>query len=282
MPSIGALYESVVRDSEFIKKNEIAIRAIICHIQGFHEMSEFYIKNSEEILDLALFQSYLARFLNGEPVAYILNETNFLGLNLYVDSRVLIPRMETEEVVNYAISMIGKVYGKQQISIADIGTGSGAIALALKRTLPFANIIATDISELAIEVAKINATKNNFSINFLVGKDLEPLIFNGSKIDILISNPPYISCVREIDSSVLNYEPFNALVDSDDLAVYKSIFKTYRTICNYPFLMVFEIGHDMKEKITQLISKELPKCQCDIIKDINGKDRILSILIEKV
>ncbi|MDD4153844.1 MAG: peptide chain release factor N(5)-glutamine methyltransferase [Bacilli bacterium] len=281
MPTIGTLYSSVIRDSEFAKKNEIALREIICHIQGFHEMSEFYIKNDQEIRDLPLFLSYLARFLNGEPVAYILNYSRFLGLDLYVDNRVLIPRMETEEVVKHAILKIKEVFVNKNINIVDIGTGSGAIALALKQTFPEATLYASDISKESLEVAKINSQRNNLDVIFLQGKSLEPFIFSGLRIDVIVSNPPYITNIKEIDKSVIDYEPYKALVDEKELGVYKDIFKTYSAICNYPILMVMEIGYDMHEKIQSLVNETLPNAKFEIIKDINGKERIISILIEK-
>lgn len=281
MPTIGAIYEGVIRDSDFAKRNEIAIREILCHIQGFPEMSDFYTKNREEIADLQLFRAYLARFLNGEPVQYILNRNRFMGIDLYVDSRVLIPRMETEEVVSYAIEKIKNIYSQKYISVADIGTGSGAIAIAIRKSFPSFNVYATDISRDALEVAKINDSHLKTNIKFLLGDHLEPLILKGVKIDVLISNPPYITNQKEIDASVLTYEPFNALVDIEETAVYKNIFRTYKAICNYPFLMVFEIGHDMAASLSKLIPIYMPKAEWHIIKDVNNKDRILSIYIEK-
>ncbi|NCA97499.1 MAG: peptide chain release factor N(5)-glutamine methyltransferase [Bacteroidia bacterium] len=281
MPSIYEIYESVICDSEFLKQNEIAVREILCQIQGFAEMSDFYVNKDQEIDDLPRFQSYLARFLNGEPVQYILNSARFLKDDYYVDSRVLIPRMETEEVVNYAIKEIEEKYGQQPLSIIDIGTGSGVIAISLKKRFPNSKMTATDISQDALAVAKINANKHHQVIDFMHGKTLEPLIFCGRKVNVLVSNPPYIIKQDDIDDSVIRYEPINALVDESDMAIYEMIFQTYQAVASYPFLMVFEIGYDMKDKLEILLNRYFDKSSWQLRYDINGKLRILSIYIEK-
>ena len=281
MPTIHELYESVIRDSDFLKQNEIAVREILCQIQGFAEMSDFFINKDQEIADLPRFQSYLARFLNGEPVQYILNKTRFLEEDFYVDSRVLIPRMETEEVVSFAIKEIEEKLKGQPLSIVDIGTGSGVIAISLKKRFPSSKMMATDISQDALDVAQINTHNHRQAIEFLVGKTLEPLIFRVKEVNVLVSNPPYITKQDEIDESVLRYEPFNALVDESDMAIYEAIFRTYSLIAIYPFLMVFEVGHDMKDKLEKLLCKYFAEKCWQFHQDINSKTRILSIFIEK-
>lgn len=281
MPTIYELYEDVLRDSAFLKQNEIAVREILCHLQGFSEMSDFFTNKDVEIRDLPRFQSYLARFLNGEPVQYILNKARFLGVDYYVDSRVLIPRMETEEVVTYAINEIKRKFENKAISIVDLGTGSGIIAISMKKEFPNGQLIATDISQKAIEVAKNNALRHHVVIDFLEGRAIEPLVFAGKKVNVLISNPPYITNQSEIADSVLRFEPFNALVDVEEMGVYEAVFRTYHLIASFPFLMVFEIGHDMREKITPLLKKYFADGCWQILQDINKRDRILSIYIEK-
>lgn len=280
MPTIKQLYDSVVRDSDYIRQNEIAVREIICHIQGYTEMTDFFVNNDAEIADLQLFQSYFARFLNGEPVQYILNNARFLGINLFVDNRVLIPRMETEEVVKYAFQKIRDLYLNTPLVISDIGTGSGAIALAMAKEFPKARVIATDISNDALNVARHNAKKYNFKIDFFEGESLQPLYFNRVKANIIISNPPYITNVSEIDDSVIRFEPYQALVDKEELKTYKDILTMCPAICDKPCLLIFEIGHDMREKTSELVKKYAPNSKWEIKQDINGKDRMISIYIE--
>ena len=280
MSTIKQLYDSVIHDPDYIRKNELAIREIICHIQGYTEMTDFFVNSDAEIADLQLFQSFFARFLNGEPVQYILNNARFLDMNLYVDNRVLIPRMETEEVVKYAFEKIREYFFDSSLVIADIGTGSGAIALAMAKELPKARVVATDISNDALNVARHNAKKFNFDIEFFEGDTLQPLYFNRIKANIIISNPPYITNVSEIDDSVIQFEPYQALVDKEELKIYKDILTMCPPISNKPCLLIFEIGHDMREKMSELIKKYVPNSIWEIKQDINGKDRMISIYIE--
>lgn len=280
MSTIKQLYDSVIHDPDYIRKNELAIREIICHIQGYTEMTDFFVNSDAEIADLQLFQSFFARFLNGEPVQYILNNARFLDMNLYVDNRVLIPRMETEEVVKYAFEKIREYFFDSSLVIADIGTGSGAIALAMAKELPKARVVATDISNDALNVARHNAKKFNFDIEFFEGDALQPLYFNQIKANIIISNPPYITNVSEIDDSVIQFEPYQALVDKEELKIYKDILTMCPPISNKPCLLIFEIGHDMREKMSELIKKYVPNSIWEIKQDINGKDRMISIYIE--
>lgn len=280
MPTIYELYESVLRESEYARVNEVALRALICDIQGYSEMSDFYLRKDAKVVDLPLFLAHLARFLNGEPYQYIIQRATFLNHDFFVDSRVLIPRMETEEVVKQAISIINERHDSRAITIADVATGSGVIGISLKRAFPNAKVYASDISEEALKVADINIRKHNVDISILQGDVLEPFLFSGIKIDVLVANPPYITNLQEIAPDVIKYEPYLALVDHEELGFYRKVFQMYKAVCNYPFIMLFEIGHDMRGKIETLANSMIPRSQREIIKDINGKDRILSIYIE--
>ncbi|NCA95103.1 MAG: HemK family protein methyltransferase, partial [Epsilonproteobacteria bacterium] len=217
MPTLFELYQNIIRESPFAQANEVALRALLCEIQGLIEMSDFYLKKDEEIKDLPTFLSYLARFLNGEPYQYIIQKARFINRDFFVDNRVLIPRMETEEVVYKAIELIRDSNNSSSLSIADLGSGSGIIAITLKKTFPHSQVFASDTSKDAIAVAKINAEKFGADISFFRGDVLEPFIFSGIKLDFLISNPPYITNIQEIDSGVIKYEPYSALVDKDEL-----------------------------------------------------------------
>ena len=136
----------------------------------------------------------IKRLENGEPVQYIVGNVDFYGLNLKVDKRVLIPRFETEQLIEKTLKLIDK----DSLNVLDIGTGSGCIAITLKSMLPKSNIDACDISLDALEVAKINAKENHQSINF-IHSDLFSNI--DKKYDLIISNPPYIAYDEEIDKS---------------------------------------------------------------------------------
>ena len=257
------------------ERDEIAVRILLCHNNGIKSMSGFYIHKNENIKDFPLFLNHFERFLAGEPVQYILGETEFMGLDFTVDQRVLIPRQETEEVVAQAYLRALQMFGEQVINVADICCGSGVMGITLAKKLKVRYLFMSDISEDAIEVAKINAKKNDVVANFFVGDACDELVKAGAKIDLLVANPPYILKKEDVDRSVLDYEPHLALFADEKLSVYKHIFQALPKLKNKTLLCVFEIGYDLKEKLTKLLEKTVKNATFGFIKDINGKERIL-------
>ena len=272
------LYE-VYKDSLTKLKNpdtdEISVRILLCHNNGIKSMSGFYIHKNENIKDLPLFLNQFERFLNGEPIQYILGETEFLGLDFYVDKRVLIPRQETEEVVTQAYLRALQEFGDSVINVADICCGSGVMGITLAKKLKVRYLFMSDISEDAVEIAKKNAVRNDVIANFFVGDACDELVKAGAKVDLLVANPPYILNKEEVDQSVLNNEPHLALFADEELSVYKHIFEALPKIKNKKMLCVFEIGYDLKEKLTKLLEKTIKNATFGFAKDINGKERIL-------
>ena len=217
------------------------------------------------------------RLNNGEPVQYIVGNVSFYGNIIDVDKRVLIPRFETEELVKNTVKYIKKYNYK---SIVDIGTGSGCIAITLKKFFPEILVDAVDISKDALEVAKKNANKNNVNINFYEGNLLEPL---NKKYDVIISNPPYIAYDEEIMDIVKNNEPHIALYASNNgLYYYEEILKNVYKYINNNGLIAFEIGYNQGEKIKKLASKYLNKYDFEIKKDMTGKDRMVFIRVTDI
>ena len=210
----------------------------------------------------------------GKPVQYIVGNVDFFDINLKVNENVLIPRFETEELVDKVIK-----YAKnfdRTLKIVDIGTGSGAIAITLKKKLK-ANVTATDISESALEVAKENALLNNVHINFKQGNLLEPL---NEKYDILVSNPPYIAYDEEIMEIVKNNEPHLALyAPNNGLYCYEEILKNARNYLKDKALIAFEIGEKQGEAIKELSLKYLG-IEAKIEKDLQGRDRFAFIYLD--
>ena len=255
--------------------DEISVRILLCHNNGIKSMSGFYIHKNENIRDLPMFLSQFDRFLKGEPIQYILGETEFLGLDFYVDNRVLIPRQETEEVVTQAYLRALKEFGDNVINVADVCCGSGVMGITLAKKLKVRYLLMSDISEDAIEVAKKNATRNDVIANFFVGDACDELVKAGAKVDLLVANPPYILNREEVDKSVLQYEPQLALFADEELSVYKHIFEALPKLKNRKLLCVFEIGYDLKEKLTKLLEKTVKNAIFGFAKDINGKERIL-------
>lgn len=272
------LYE-VYKDSLTKLQNpdtdEISVRILLCHNNGIKSMSGFYIHKNENIKDLPLFLEQFNRFLEGEPIQYILGETEFLGYDFYVDKRVLIPRQETEEVVTQAYLRALQYFGDSVINVADLCCGSGVMGISLAKKLKVRYLFMSDISEDAIEVAKKNASRNDVIANFFVGDACEKLVEAGAKVDLLVANPPYILKKEEVDKSVLQNEPHLALFADEELTVYKHIFEALPKIKNKKMLCVFEIGYDLKEKLTKLLEKTIKNATFGFVKDINGKERIL-------
>ena len=266
------LYE-VYKDS--LKKlanpdtDEISVRILLCHNNGIKSMSGFYIHKNENIRDFPLFLSQFDRFLKGEPIQYILGETEFLGLDYYVDKRVLIPRQETEEVVTQAYLRALQMFGDHVINVADICCGSGVMGITLAKKLKVRYLFMSDISEDAIEVSKKNAERNDVIANFFVGNACDELVKAEAKVDLLVANPPYILRRQDVDQSVLDYEPHLALFADDELSVYRDIFKALPKIKKEKLLCVFEIGYDLKEKLTKLLEKTVKNATFGFVKDIN-------------
>ena len=224
------------------------------------------------------FEEGIKRLLNDEPLNYVLGYSYFYGYKLIVNEDVLIPRCETEELVCLVLSKYDEYFKGKKINICDVGTGSGAIAIALKKEEDNLNVYASDISEKALEIAKLNAKNNDVNINFLCGSMLEPYIENNIKVDILVSNPPYIKTVETIEASVYDYEPHVALFGgSDGLKFYKDIFENALKIVNENGMLFFEMGYDLGNALKDLASQYFPKANIEVLKDMNNKDRMLMI-----
>lgn len=215
------------------------------------------------------------------PVQHILGYSYFYGYKLNVSKDVLIPRCETEELVGYTLEYYDKLFNGKKVKVCDIGTGSGAISIALAKEQPNMTLTATDISKDALEIAKTNATINNVDINFYEGDLLKPLIENNLKFDILVSNPPYIESSEEVDPLVLKNEPHLALfADNMGIECYDRILKEANCILNTPSLILFEHGYKQKELMLNLATKYFPNSDAFVIKDLSGKDRF-TIIINK-
>lgn len=208
----------------------------------------------------------------GIPVQYIVGNVDFYGYEFKVNKNVLIPRFETEELVNRIIKYIKKYINNPKI--VDLGTGSGCIAITLSKELD-TNVDAVDISEKALEVAKLNNKNNNSNVLFYQGDMLEPL---NKKYNVIISNPPYISRNEEIQDVVKNNEPELALyADNDGLYYYEQILKNVNKYLEDKYIIAFEIGYLQGERIKELALKYLNNIKISIEKDLSAKDRFVFI-----
>lgn len=241
------------------------------------EMNRYQLLTTHQQKEL---KTILKRLLNSEPVQYILGEAYFLGLKLSVNSSVLIPRPETEELVEWIAKEVGKNFNGK---ILDIGTGSGCIAIGLKKILPKAEIFACDISQEALQIATQNSQLLNFKIEFFKHDILAPDFLNNS-FDIIVSNPPYIpeNEKEHIEKNVLNFEPHSALFTPNNHALifYESIVKQCTNgLLNKRGQLFFEI-HFLKAKETEQLLQTSKFKNIEVKKDIFGKERMVKAQLE--
>lgn len=216
-----------------------------------------------------------------KPVQYVIGNVNFYGLTFKVNENVLIPRFETEELVENTINLIKEKFpDKKDLKIIDLGCGSGAIGLTLKHFLPDADITLLDISDKALEVAKENASNLGLDVNFVLGDMLDNV---DDKFDIIISNPPYIETNEEIEKIVLDNEPALALFGGDDgLDLYRKILGSCKKNLNDEFIIAFEIGYSQESRIIELAHQNLENITAYGKKDLSGRDRMVFIYSNKL
>ena len=205
---------------------------------------------------------------------YIVGNVCFYGNTIEVNNNVLIPRFETELLVDKTIKYIKDSFKDKSVSILDIGTGSGCIAITLKKELD-CKVIGADISKAALDVARRNAVNNDVDIDFIYSDVFSNI---NNKFDVIISNPPYIREDEEIETIVRNNEPHLALYASDNgLYFYDKILKECSNYLNERFLICFEIGYEQGEDIKVLAYKYLSDIKVSIEKDYSKKDRFVFI-----
>ncbi len=245
---------------------------IISHVLGMSRL-ELNLHQEDEVAgnDLSLIQSMILRRGKNEPLQYILGETNFYGLTLKVNEHVLIPRPETELLVEKIIKENPEVD-----EILEIGTGSGAIAIALAANIKNAKIKAVDISNEALQIARENAAKNKVNIHFCFSDVFENVT---GKYDLIVSNPPYISNqeYQYLSREIRKYEPSTALLaDDNGLAFYKKILCSAKDYLTEKGKIYFEIGYNLSESIKK-VAKENGFRNIETVKDLNGFNRMMVI-----
>jgi len=252
---------------------------VIENITGFKKVDRLINKqfplNEEQ---LQLLNDYTNELLKHKPVQYVLNEVWFAGMKLYVDENVLIPRPETEELVEWIVKTVAS--RKSQVaSILDIGTGSGCIPVALKKKLLSVEVHALDISEEALTVAKRNAVTQQTEINFHLLNILDRNLWKQlPKFDIIVSNPPYVTQgeASSMQKNVLQYEPHLALFvdDEDAMKFYKAIAEFGLKHLNENGQLFFEINEMMGKQICDLLN-QYRYLNIELKKDLQNKDRMI-------
>lgn len=220
----------------------------------------------------------IKRLEKGEPVQYIIGDVDFYGNIIKVNKNVLIPRRETEELVEKTIERIKKIFPDENINIIDIGTGSGCIPITMKKFLPNSTISAVDISQDALKVAVDNSELNNTDINFIHSNLFENV---SGKYHCIISNPPYIKEDEEIMAIVKNNEPHLALyAPNEGLYFYQEIIKEASKYLENKFIIAFEIGETQGREIIELAKKYFPNANIVLEKDLQHLDRFVFITNE--
>lgn len=266
-------YKNILKERNF-ETYSLDVEVLLMNITGFSK-TQLYT-NTEYLLSLEefkKFQNFFDRRLKKEPIAYIIGMCEFMGLDFLLNNHTLIPRSDTEILVEKAIQIINE---KNFQSGLDIGTGSGAIAISILKYCPNIQMTATDINKNAIFKAKENAEKNKVlnRISFIESDLFQNVT---SKFDIIISNPPYIktNIINQLDDNVKNYEPKIALDGGEDgIIFYKKITSKANQYLKDNGFIMYEIGFDQAEDVTQILI-ENNFTNIEVLKDLAGLDRVI-------
>lgn len=277
------IYEALTWASSFLKQNnrdenggEILLRHQLkmSRAQLLSNMQEELSENHRKV-----FVFDVHKLVAGVPVQYILGFEEFYGRQFFVNDEVLIPRPETEELVEGVLQRIEDLFrDKESVSLVDVGTGSGAIAVSLALENSRLQVSATDIAGESLEVAKDNAQKYEAAVEFVHGDLLLPLIEQGIKVDVVVSNPPYITETEfeELSTVVKDFEPYRALVSGNSgLEFYERFMEELPQVLNEKALVAFEVGLGQGEAVKELLQRTFPQADVQVINDINGKDRMV-------
>lgn len=229
-----------------------------------------------EIEQEEIFLRFIEERLKGRPIAYIVNNREFMGLDFYVKEGVLIPRPDTEILVEEIIELCKD---KDDLDILDIGTGSGAITVSLAKYIEKSRLTSLDISEIALEIAKKNAKSNGVidKINFIKSDLFQQIVGTNLKFDIIVSNPPYIRKrdIDELHTQVKDYEPYNALEGGiDGLDFYRNITEQSKNYLKPGGILAYEVGHDQAEEVVKIMQNNGYN-KIYIKKDLQGIDRVV-------
>lgn len=262
-------------------KEDSAVKLLLMHVtekESYEILADMNMSVSNDKVEE--FERYVKMYVeNNIPVQHIMGYETFFGHKFIVNDDVLIPRFETEELVANVLATYDEVFDGAKVKVVDVGTGSGAIGVTLAVEEPNMEVIVTELSEAALEVAKQNAAQLDADVTFYQGDMLQPLIDRGLKFDILVSNPPYIPLAEEVDPFVKDNEPHLALFGGEDgLKFYRQILKDAHKVVNKKNIIAFEHAYNHKEAMAELVRKYFPQSKFETLKDLNGKDRMTIII----
>ncbi|SDI47292.1 peptide chain release factor N(5)-glutamine methyltransferase [Natribacillus halophilus] len=285
MTEAPRVFEALQRASSFLQENGLEKKAAdtlmqeVLQLEGSDPRYHLHKQERLTVKQYRQYQEMVERHGRGEPVQYITGVSSFYGRRFKVNETVLVPRQETEELVEIVLEKAGKLY--TQPTIADIGTGSGAIALTLALEWPKAEVLAFDISDDAMRVARENArTLGAPAVKFIHGNMASPLREQARRVDVLVANPPYIATRdwRGLDAIVRDYEPRQALDGGGDgLFYYRQLAEDLPYVLAEGGMAFLEIGDLQGPSVALLFEQQLPAADVDIVQDINRKDRFVVI-----
>ena len=262
-------------------RDENSARILLQHVlQTNYSGLMMQVHNEMPAAQFLQFKQMVEDHAAGRPVQYITGVEEFYGRTFQVDESVLIPRPETEELVYGTLQRMEKLFSSKQLKLADIGTGSGAIAITMKHEWPEADVTATDLSEVALATAKRNAEQLEATIDFRLGDLAAPIAHE--KWDVVLSNPPYIAFdeAKEMSNVVLDHEPHSALfAEEDGLILYRQLAEQLPPLMKKPALIGLEIGYLQGEAVANFFRTSFPTANVEVVKDINGKDRIVFCIV---
>jgi len=256
-------------------KEPSAVKLLLLHVtEKSNEDLLMDLQQAMPVKEVDLFEQLCDQYIiEGYPVQHLIGFEYFFGYPFLVNEHVLIPRFETEELAQHILLYYDEFFDGEKITAVDVGTGSGCLAIAIALEERNIKMLATDISEDALEVAKKNNEALQAGVTFLKGDMLEPL--KGKTFDLLISNPPYIPNDEYVEALVKDHEPHVALFGgADGLDFYRKILMNASTILNTKSMMAFEHAFDKAEELKSLILDYFPNAEIVQKKDLQGKDRM--------
>ncbi len=261
-------------------KEESAVILLLEHVTSL-KTNQLFLRMQEEVEKKieqdfwALFKKYLDENI---PVQYLVGYSCFYGYDFIVNEHVLIPRFETEELVENILYRYDQYFKGQTVDVCDLATGSGCIGISLALEEKHMRVVATDISSEALEVARENNDKLGADVTFLKGDMLEPL--QGRRFDIFVSNPPYIPEDEPVMSLVKENEPNLALFGGKDgMKFYRIILSGIKPFLKDRAILCFEHGYDKKEEMLKLAAQYFEDARVEVLKDLEGKDRMTFIYV---
>lgn len=264
----GRQYGNPMLEATLLLGKLLKVDKVYIYTHGDEKVPDFVVDKYFEMID---------RRKEGYPIQYIIKEREFMGLDFYVEEGVLIPRPDTEILVEYVLDYIDNTYGEEEIEALDLGIGSGAIGISLAYYRRNARVYGVDISQKALKVANINKERFNLDNIEILESNLFENIDGNIRFHIIASNPPYISKkdIEGLQEEVRKYEPITALVGGEDgLDYYRRIIPESKSYLHPNGLLILEIGYDQGIEVRDMMINEGYK-DVKILKDLQGLDRVV-------